>query len=161
MRARLLTVGKGVTNRETLNEPYMMLGWDWKYWRKLTASIYRFMDQWWTDIPLAGRAWQQRHPYRNETPNTQILASKYYSPLKGTRTPWKRADSKGGTLCVSLSWKHVKDVRDVTKRHRWQLKGAPTGQIRYDLNIKVNNASNKLYCTERNRKSWVHPGIKK
>lgn len=31
MRARLLTVGKGVTNIETLNEPYMMLGWYWKY----------------------------------------------------------------------------------------------------------------------------------
>lgn len=85
-----------------------------------------------------------RGPRSNDTPvaistlSTQILFSKYYSSIKGTRTPWNLVNSKteAGKYKMSLEhlavpkYKERMSLREgwgMLKGHKSQHETAPTG----------------------------------
>ena len=94
-------------------------------------------------------------PKRMSIHCTQILISKYSSPLKGIMTPWRNSRCPGlGRGKYKMHLEHFffffwcQKIRKCSKDdgtpkgYRHQLEGTPTSQIRDSLNTKITNDKN-------------------
>lgn len=60
----------------------------------------------------------------------------------------KVKDESRTSSCVKKAKKCSKNDGDLSKVYRNQFEGAPTGQIRHNLSIKINKDSNELESIE-------------
>lgn len=103
----------------------------------------------------AEKAWEEWQPNSSKQSSVQILVSKYYTLLEGTRAPWENGWDR-----ESMNWasdflcekenKGSKNDEHMSKVHRREPEGPATSSTRANLKIEIlmiiinNNPVNKM-----------------